>query len=480
MSVTDTAGQRFCQSKGKIKMTVGTDTIDHYHDITGIACRNQPFSQSTYFSNTIRDVGISQWFDGQIHELNEEKRATSRTAISDIVRTYSGRYLSNYPVSHEQQKLLRDISICRTAVLGGHVDPCDSCNYLKVHYNSCRNRGCPICQGLDRERWLEARKAELLECGYFHVVFTLPHELNPLIFCNKKLLLDLLFNTVNGVLRDFAQDPQWRLNGKLGILAVLHTWNQKLLDHFHLHCLIPAGALSFDEQKWTPSRKKFLFRTKSLGKEFRKRYIHHLDGLFQNGELEFFGKSKAFETPEGFQSLRNKLWSNGWVVYAKKPFAGPEQVLSYLGRYTHRIAISNSRIVSEKDGRVTFKYRDRADENKEKQLEIDALEFIRRYLLHALPKGFVKIRYFGFLFHRTKKEKIETIRNLIGQDTAVPETKTETIREMMLRLTGEDITLCPKCKKGKLVKVLDLPAFSRIRFNHERYELMNLINELDL
>jgi hypothetical protein len=311
-------------------------------------------------------------------------------------------------------------------------------------------------------------------------VFTLPHDLNPLIFCNQKLLLDLLFATVSRVLQDFAADPQWRLNGKLGILAVLHTWNQKLLDHFHLHCLIPAGALSFDEKKWTSSRKTFLFKTKSLAKEFRKRYTNSLEVLFQNGELQFAGKSTAYETSDGFRSLVKKLWSYMWIVYAKKPFAGPEHVLSYLGRYTHRIAISNSRIVSEKDGKVIFKYRDRADENKVKQMELDALEFIRRYLLHVLPKGFVKIRYFGFLFRRTKNQKIDIIRNLMGQKPPEQERKKETVQEMMLRLTGKDITLCPKCQKGKLVKVLDLPKFARIRFNHERYELMNLLNELDL
>jgi len=439
-----------------------------------------PMPQRDYLNISLKEVQTSQWFDERIEELNGVKSRANATKIADIVKTHAGRYLDNHLVSYEGAKLLRDMSICRTAVLGGHVDQCDSCNYLKVRYNSCRNRGCSICQGLDRQRWLEARKAEVLECGYFHVVFTLPHDLNPLILCNRKLLLDLLFNTANGVLRDFAADPRWRLNGILGMIAVLHTWNQKLLDHFHLHVLIPAGALSFDKKKWNPSRKKFLFKTESLAKEFKKRYINGLESHFKNEELIFAGKSEAYETPEGFQSLKNKLWSKKWVVYAKKPFAGPEQVLTYLGRYTHRIAIANSRIVSEKDGMVTFKYKDRADDNKEKQLEISADEFIRRYLLHALPKGFVKIRYFGFLFHRTKKENIEIIRNLIGQDTQLPETKEETIREMMLRLTGEDITLCPRCKKGKLEKVLDLPRFSSIRFNHERYELMNLINGLDL
>ncbi len=248
-----------------------------------------------YLNISLKEVGVSQWFDKQIGELNGEKSRPNSITIADIVKTYAGRYLDNYPASYEQAKLLRDMAKCRTAVLGGHVDQCDSCNYLKVLYNSCRNRGCSICQGLDRQRWIEARKAEVLECGYFHVVFTLPHGLNPLILCNQKLLLDLLFNTVNGVLRDFAADPQWRLNGILGMIAVLHTWNQKLFDHFHLHVLIPAGALSFDEKKWTPCRKKFLFRTKSLAKEFRKRYINGLDSLYKNGGLKFAGKSKMFD-----------------------------------------------------------------------------------------------------------------------------------------------------------------------------------------
>jgi len=468
----------------KKKMTVEITKTPLSKEMNQIPSQTIPVpmsvSQNVYLNNTIRDMEISQWFDERIDELNEENSPKTSKPISDIVKKYTGSYIGKYPVSQEQKKLLRDMAICRTAALGGHVDQCDCCDYLKVVYNSCRNRGCPTCQGLDRERWIEARKAEILECGYFHAVFTLPHHLNPLIFCNQKLLLDLLFKTVSGVLQDFAGDPQWRLNGKLGIIMVLHTWNQKLLDHFHLHCLIPAGALSFDEKKWTPCRKKFLFRTESIAKAFRKRYINGIESLFKNGELVFAGKSKEYATQEGFQSLMKKLWSNKWVVYAKKPFAGPEQVLSYLGRYTHRIAISNSRIVSETDGKVTFKYKDRKDENKEKELEIDAVEFVRRYLLHVLPKRFVKIRYFGFLFHRTKKEKIEIIRKLIGQDTQTPETKKETIREMMLRLTGEDITLCPKCKRGRLKTALEFPRFSSIRYNHERYELMNLLDELDL
>jgi hypothetical protein len=315
-----------------------------------------------------------------------------------------------------------------------------------------------------KEKWLNDRKAELLPCGYFHLVFTLPHDLNPIIVYNKRILLDILFQAVNETLRAFARDPQWRLKGQLGFIAVLHTWSQTLMDHFHLHCLIPAGALSFKKDRWIPSRKNFLFRTGSLAKEFRNRYIRLLEAAFNKDKILFPAKTG---TSEGFNNLIKHLKTKQWIVYAKRPFAGPEKVLEYLGRYTHRVAISNHRIVSIDDGRITFSYKDRFDGNKRKLMSLKANEFIRRFLLHVLPQGFVKIRYFGFMFHRDKQKNIELIRRLVGAVTVLTEKGKETIQQIMLRVTGIDISLCPHCGKGRMVPVVKIPRswYLNIGFN---------------
>ena len=305
-------------------------------------------------------------------------------------------------------------------------------------------------------------QAELLPCGYFHLVFTLPHELNPIILCNKRITLKLLFTAVNETLQTFAKDPKWHLYGRLGFIAVLHTWSQTLRDHFHLHCLIPAGVLSFKKDRWIPAHESFLFRIKSLAKEFKKRYLHYLTTVYRKGELIFPGKTAEFESPQGFAKLLASLSEATWIAYAKRPFADPEQVLEYLGRYTHRVAISNNRILSIDNGKVTFTYRDWQKNNEIRKRTLDAHEFIRRFLLHILPSGFMKIRYFGFLAHTNKKQAVALIRKLIDPDMKVPEKIKETILEMMLRLTGTDITCCPKCKKGKMRIVKKLP---RLYFN---------------
>mgnify|MGYP001032104715 CR=1 FL=1 len=282
------------------------------------------------------------------------------------------------------------------------------------------------------------------------MVFTLPHLLNPVICCNKKPLLGILFESANEVLAAFAKDPQWRLEGRIGFIAVLHTWSQTLMDHFHLHCLIPAGVLSYDETRWKNARKKFLFRTGSLAKAFRKCYLRKLRRLFDRGELIFPGNTSVYESPESFARLVTDAAEKDWIVYTKRPFAGPTQVLNYLGRYTHRVAIANHRINSIHDGRVSFTYRDRSDKNRKKTMTLDALEFMRRFLLHVLPDGFMKIRYFGFLSHRHKNRCIALIRGLIDPDGSYPERKKESVEAVMKRLTGQDITCCPQCGKGRL------------------------------
>ena len=370
--------------------------------------------------------------------------------VADIFRLYGEDYRRSHSMSYEQMKAMHHIQVCRSAELGGHVEQCGECGFERISYNSCRDRHCPKCQTLVKEQWLNDRKAELLPCGYFHLVFTLPHDLNPVILCNKRLCLQILFTAVNETLQAFAKDPQWRLVGRLGFIAVVHTWSQTLLDHFHLHCLIPAGALSFAKDRWVPTRDSFLFRIESLEKEFNKRYLRYLEEAYRKQKLIFPGKTKAFESQQAFEQLLKSLSKAQWIAYAKPPFAGPVQVLEYLGRYTHRVAISNNRILSIDNSKVTFTYRDRERNNEIKKMTLDADEFIRRFLLHILPGGFMKIRYFGFLSHKNKKQAVALIRKLIDPEMKLPEKLKETILEMMLRLTGTDISCCPECKKGKM------------------------------
>ena len=377
--------------------------------------------------------------------------------LADIFRLYADDYRRSHALSYEHLKVMHHIQICRTAVLGGHVEQCDQCAFEQIAYNSCRDRHCPKCQTLTKEQWLNDRKSELLPCGYFHLVFTLPHDLNPIILSNKRITLNILFTAVNQSLQAFAKDPQWRLEGRLGFISVLHTWSQTLIDHFHLHCLIPAGALSFKKDRWISAKENFLFKISSLAKEFRKRYLKLLVNAYLKGELIFTQKTAGLKSKHAFQQLIKALSKTRWIAYAKRPFAGPDQVLEYLGRYTHRVAISNNRIISIDNGRVTFAYRDRQKDNQIRKMTLDADEFIRRFLLHVLPKGLMKIRYFGFLSHTIKKKDIALIRKLIDPDARLPEKINESIGEMMLRLTGIDISCCPQCKKGKMIRIRKLP-----------------------
>jgi hypothetical protein len=277
-------------------------------------------------------------------------------------------------------------------------------------------------------------------------------------------MLAILFTAVKETLQIFARDPQWRLGGQLGFISVLHTWNQKLMDHFHLHCIIPAGALSFDRKSWTAfdrkswtgARRKYLSRVQSLAKEFRKRYLGKLVKAYEQNALSFHGRAADYGDRDRFFQLVETLQAKQWITYSKQPFGGPEQVLEYLGRYTHRVAISNNRIIAIDRGRVTFSYKDRSDGNKVKEVTVAAKEFIRRFLLHVLPSGFVKIRYFGFLAHANKKECIPLLQKLIDPKAKHTEKLIETVQEMMLRLTGVDISICPECGLGKMSYIGEL------------------------
>jgi len=388
-----------------------------------------------------------------LSQKNTKTSNDQKPEVADIFRRYSEDYLATHSLSFEQSKVVQQIISCRTSAMGGHIHRCNECGYEQNVYNSCRNRHCPKCQTMAKEKWLNDRKAELLPTGYFHFVFTLPHELNPIILCNKKGLLDILFKAVNETLQAFAKDPQWRLEGQLGYIAVLHTWSQTLMDHFHLHCLIPGGVLPPEKDRWVPARENFLFRIGSLAKAFRNRYIGKLQNIYNHNQLIFPGKTSETGTPDGFSNLLKTLKTKKWIVYAKRPFAGPEKVLEYLGRYTHRVAISNNRIISINDGKVTFAYKDRKENNKTKFMTIEATEFIRRFLLHVLPNRFMKIRYFGFMFHRERRKNIELIRQLIDPNREYEQKAEGTLQEILLKLTGIDISLCPHCQKGRMMPV---------------------------
>jgi hypothetical protein len=360
--------------------------------------------------------------------------------LADIFREYGDEYRKSHAMTCDQRKVMAAILACRTAQLGGHQEVCDRCGHLRNCYNSCRNRHCPKCQTMTKEQWLEKRRGELLPCGYFHMVFTVPHDLNGLILLNRKVLLSCLFMAVRDTMFVFAADPQWHLAGKPGLLTILHTWSQTLVDHFHIHCLVPAGVLSMDGKRWIASKDTFLFHVKSLAKEFKKRYLTMVEERLATLIL-----------PENSSHSIRKAWETDWIVYAKKPFAGPEQVLAYLGRYTHKIAISNHRIKAIDNNRVIFTYKDRSDNNQTKTMALAATEFIRRFLLHVLPCRFMKIRYYGFLANAYKRKTVLLIRRLIGRLMKILSYAAETIREKMFRLTGRDILRCPHCLQGTMV-----------------------------
>jgi len=354
------------------------------------------------------------------------------------------------------------IERCRTVALGGHLEQCDNCGFERPAYNSCRNRHCPKCQGLNKARWLEARQVELLPVGYFHVVFTLPHELNALILSNKRALLDILFNAAAQTLLTFGRN---NLGGKSGFITVLHTWDQRLNAHFHLHCLVPAGVLSENGGRWISAPEKFLFPVRALAKVFRGKYTGFLLQAFAGAELVFPGQAGQFQTQIGFSGLIDQIHQKRWVVYAKPPFGGPDKVLDYLGRYTHRVAISNNRILNVENGGVTFAFHDRADGNKCKILTLPAEEFIRRFLLHSLPSAFVRIRHFGFLANRSKKHDLPLCRKLLGLDPQPPQPEQKSNEELLRELTGQDISHCPRCKQGAMRIVAELQKLSFAPFD---------------
>jgi len=367
------------------------------------------------------------------------KRAR-RPDLGAIVRAHGEALRGSRPLAAVQRRALRAIGSCRTSALGGHLERCDRCGATRAVYHSCRNRHCPRCQALARTRWVEARRAELLPVPYFHVVFTLPHALNPLAQARPRLVYALLFRCAAGTLQSFARDPR-HLGGQLGFTAILHTWGQNLGQHVHLHCVVTGGGLAGDGARWIPARRGFLFPVRALSKVFRGKYLAALREASACGQLP--------PDLSGRELLR-RLGGTPWVVYAKPPFGGPEQVLAYLGRYTHRIAIGNERLLALCDGHVHFRWRDYADRHRAKVMALPAEEFLRRFLLHVVPAGFQRIRHFGLLANRRRPRALARCRALLGAPAPAPPPPRETAVEILRRLTGRDLLQCPVCGEGTL------------------------------
>ena len=374
--------------------------------------------------------------------------------LADVVRQWldHGGYLTGLvPV---QQQALQAIQACRTAVLGAAIRVCGQCGSVQVRYHSCRNRHCPKCQTLAKERWLAARMDELLPIPYFHLVFTLPHGLNPLVQGNLRPLYTLLFHSVAATLREFGHNPRW-LGGELGFTLVLHTWDQTLSQHVHLHAIVTGGALA-QPGRWQAARPGFLFPIRALSRVFRGKFIAGLKQLRNQGGLRYAGQQAPLADQGAFNHFLEALYRHDWVVYAKPAFAGPAQVLEYLGRYTHRVAIANHRLIAIEDGHVRFTWRDRAHGNKLKTTSLTLAEFMRRFLLHILPPGLMRIRHYGMLANRHKRRLLQQCRLALQQPAPAPR-EPESVAAMLWRVLQIDITRCPVCRTGELHPFPRLP-----------------------
>jgi hypothetical protein len=370
--------------------------------------------------------------------------------VADIFRVYGDAYRRKHKLPRRMMKVMTAVEDCRTAKLGGHIDECDECGHIKISYNSCRNRHCPKCQSLAKERWLMDRKNDLLPVEYFHVVFTIPDILNPLILRNQKELYTILFKSVSETLLELGKDIKY-LGADIGFIGVLHTWGQNLMDHPHIHCIVPGGGLSFDSNRWISSREGFFIPVKVLSRLFRGKFLAYLKHTYEEDKLNFYGSIKELGIERNFHMFLADLYKREWVIYSKPSFKNPEHVIEYLGRYTHRVAITNNRITDIRDGNVTFKYKDYKERNKSKQMTIGAHEFIRRFMMHVLPDRFVKIRHYGILSNRNLKTKLRRCKEILGVPLKQKKEKKDW-QELLLDLTGNDPRRCPCCKTGRLVR----------------------------
>jgi hypothetical protein len=377
--------------------------------------------------------------------------------VADIVRAHGDEFRQAHgeSLSIRQKRVLRAIEQCRTAALGGHLEQCDQCGHERNAYNSCADRHCPKCQSLARAKWLEERQAELLPCEYFHVVFTLPEELAALALQNKRQMYGLLFRATADTLQSIAADPQ-HLGAQLGFFCILHSWGQTLTHHPHLHCVAPGGGISLDGSCWVACPPRFFLPVRVLMCRFRKLYLRYLKQTFAAGKLHFFGELQYLSDPQRFARYLAPLRKRKWVVYAKAPFGGPERVLDYLGRYTHRVAISNNRLQQLKDGQITFTYKDYKHEQRRKVMTLPVDEFLRRFLLHVLPDRFQRIRHYGFLGNRHRVENLTRCRELLAVPVPAPQPAVS-YQDRAQQLTGHDPLQCPKCSRGKMVRIALLP-----------------------
>jgi hypothetical protein len=383
--------------------------------------------------------------------------------VADVFRIGFADYNSAFgPLQPDHYKAADAIMACRTSLLGGHIDRCDHCNHERISYNSCRNRHCPKCQALLRTQWVEHRISDLLPVHYFHVVFTIPEHLNPFALRNKKAFYTIFFQAVSETLQAFANDEKY-LGGEMAFFAVLHTWGQNLMDHPHIHCVIPGGAL-MENGKWKHCPKNFLFPIKPLSALFKGKLLDYFKKAIETGDIELCGNLQQYKNRPVLQTLLDTLYKTQWIVYVKPPFAGPKAVVKYLGRYTHRIAISNGRLVSMDDKGVAFKWKDYSDDNRQKIMPLTIVEFIRRFMLHVIPTGFVRIRHYGFLSNRSRKIKLNECRKALGITTSEHENNNENQSQhwydLVIQLTGIDPTICPICKMGHMKMHKEIPATS--------------------
>lgn len=370
--------------------------------------------------------------------------------LAEIFRKYGEDYCRQQKLPAYILKAIEAIEKCRTAELGGHINKCDHCGHQTVFYNSCRNRHCPKCQSLAKERWLLDRKVDLLPVEYFHVVLTIPNQLNALALRNQKVLYDILFKAGSEALLELGKDSK-HLGAEIGFITILHTWGQNLMDHPHLHCIVPGGGLALDGDRWISSPHQFFIPFKALSRLFRGKFLYYLKKAFQNDKLKFTGEILYLNKQQTFGKLLNELYKVEWVTYCKPPFRDSEQLLEYLGRYTHRVAISNQRIIKFEDDKVTFRWRDYKDDNKIKLMTLNVFEFIRRFLLHILPQRFVKIRHYGILSNRSRCTKLKKCREFLGLIDKVKQKSKLSWEDLLFKLTGINHRNCPICGQGKMI-----------------------------
>ena len=379
--------------------------------------------------------------------------------LAGIFRQHGDLYRKTRSLPLQQLRVMRAIEICRTSALGGHADKCGQCDFTRISYNSCRNRHCPKCQNSERAKWLESRQGELLPVEYFHVVFTLPEQIARIAFYNKEAVYSILFRSAAETLLTIARDPR-HLGAEIGFFGILHTWGQNLLHHPHIHFVIPGGGIGPDLE-WVSCPPGFFLPVKVLSRLFRRLFLEALRKAFTDNKLQFFGEIEALKDDPAFQNCLAPLEESEWVVYARKPFGGPQKALDYLGRYTHRVALSNDRILDVSNNQVTFQWRDYRTKNKYKSrtMTVSAEEFIRRFLIHTLPPGFRRIRHFGFMASRVRKQKLELCRKLLSNPITELLPAPAECRALAAAIYRQPLRTCPKCRAGVLIRIAIYPAY---------------------